>query len=421
MMKDRKYIKTIRKRIIVLTAALIIACVSFSVSYSNFVYNSTSHRAVEMYAQSLSYELKINDIYTNDIQVEPGNKFITVSITSNNEVNTKYKLAIDNENINMFYLNKEPFGIIKSYETINIDLFISNNSNKLEKLNFNIMSGYENNSIDSIDIKDNIEITNRLLVGDYIDYNPNSEVEEYNLQGIYTGYKDQIIKRKPSKYRILNINKDGSLDIISETSLTIDKNNNLVTFSGANGYNNAVYLLNDICNTLYGSFDAKARNLNIEDIEEKLSNKWNQTLYNNPQAEFGLKTYEENTYAPISFMQGLKKSEDGNLISENISTKLDSLTINVNYWTHEMEEDNFIDNSYDLFMNQKYNYWLSSRYINAFESYALFGLSSINTNIVGGNLLYSSISNNFTNSNALRPVINLNRPIYLEKGIIKTN
>ena len=83
-----------------------------------------------------------------------------------------------------------------------------------------------------------------------------------------------------------------------------------------------------------------------------------------------------------------------------------------------MEENNFKNGYYELFMNQKYNTWLSSRYVNAFDSYALFGLSNIYSNVVSGNILYSSMNSIFTNGNAIRPVVTIKNPIYLEKGII---
>ena len=60
-MKSDRYISYIRNRIIILCAALVIVCVSFGVSYSNFVYNSKEHRAVEMFVNKLNYVLKINN------------------------------------------------------------------------------------------------------------------------------------------------------------------------------------------------------------------------------------------------------------------------------------------------------------------------------------------------------------------------
>ena len=49
--------------------------------------------------------------------------------------------------------------------------------------------------------------------------------------------------------------------------------NGFVYLQGAQGYNNAIYLLNEACNNLYGN-DSKgitARSINIEDIEGKMT------------------------------------------------------------------------------------------------------------------------------------------------------
>ncbi len=420
-MKERRYIKVIRNRIILLTAFLILVCISFSTSYSNFIYKSSNHRAVEMYVNKLDYELKINDSYTDNISIKPGNTIINVNISSLNDVETNFKLLFsDNKDINIFYLGDKPSGSIRSSEVKTYKLFMSNISDKLINVKFELSSGYINNSLDDIDISEGYkEINDTLLLGDYVNYIPTNTNSNYVLSKNLSGYsKDQTINKKTSKWRLLDINNDGSINIISENSITIDNKNNLIYLSGSVGYNNGVYLLNDICNQLYGSYNAPARNLNINDIEKSLSNIWSYKEYYNPQTENGYIKYDNNTYTPKQYLNNIAKSEAGSLIEEDSFIKQDSLEINVDYWAHEMEENNFKNGYYELFMNQKYNTWLSSRYVNAFDSYALFGLSNIYSNVVSGNILYSSMNSIFTNGNAIRPVVTIKNPIYLEKGII---
>lgn len=420
-MKERRYIKVIRNRIILLTAFLILVCISFSTSYSNFIYKSSNHRAVEMYVNKLDYELKINDSYTDNISIKPGNTIINVNISSLNDVETNFKLLFnDNKDINIFYLGDKPSGSIRSGEVKTYKLFMSNISDKLINVKFELSSGYINNPLDDIDISEGYkEINDTLLLGDYVNYIPTNTNSNYVLSKNLSGYsKDQTINKKTSKWRILDINNDGSINIISENSITIDNKNNLIYLSGSAGYNNGVYLLNDICNQLYGSYNAPARNLNINDIEKSLSNIWSYKEYYNPQTENGYIKYDNNTYTPKQYLNNIAKSEAGSLIEEDSFIKQDSLEINVDYWAHEMEENNFKNGYYELFMNQKYNTWLSSRYVNAFDSYALFGLSNIYSNVVSGNILYSSMNSIFTNGNAIRPVVTIKNPIYLEKGII---
>ena len=420
-MKQRRYIKIIRNRIILLTAFLILVCISFSASYSNFIYKSSNHRAVEMFVNKLDYELKINDVYTNKYSIKPGNEIINVSIYSLNEVATKFKIShSENSDISIYYLDNKPMGSIKPNETKNYKLLVSNKSNKLVDINFEVASGYSNNYVDEIKIPDNyLEISDTLIVGTQVNYVPSNLEDKYDLDKELSGYsKNQSIIKKNTKWKLLSINNDGSLNIISENPLTIDNKNNLLYFSGSAGYNNGVYIINDICNKLYGSYDAKARGLNIGDIEKALSDVWSYKQYYNPQTENGYIKYETNTYTPKQYLNKISKNDSGELITENHYTKEEFLEINVDYWTHEMEDNNFKNNYYDLFMNKKINSWLASRYVNAFDSYALFGLSNIYKNTVSGNILFSSIGDNFTNGNAIRPVVTISNPISIEKGII---
>ena len=420
-MKNRRYIKVIRNRIILLTAFLILVCISFSTSYSNFIYKSSNHRAVEMYVNKLDYELKINDSYTDNISVKPGNTIVNVNVSSNNDVETNFKLSYKNDNdINVFYLGNKPSGNILSNEAKSYKLFISNLSDKLINVKFEISSGYINNSLDDIKVsEDHTEINNTLSLGDYVNYIPANENSSYLLEKRLSGYsKDQNIIKKNSKWRILEVNDDASITVISEAPITIDNKNNLLFLSGSQGYNNGVYLLNDICNELYGGYNVTTRNLNISDIEKYLSNIWSYKEYYNPQTENGYIKYDNNTFTPKQYLNNLSKNESGMLIEEESFVKQDSLEINVDYWTHEMEENNFENGYYELFMNGKYNTWLSSRYVNAFDTYALFGLSNIYSNVVSGNILYSSMGSVFSNSNAIRPVVVIKNPLYLEKGII---
>ena len=62
-MKER-YIKFFKKELVFLLILLLVVCFSFGVSYSNFVYNSDKHRAVEMYTSSLKYEVTINNTFS---------------------------------------------------------------------------------------------------------------------------------------------------------------------------------------------------------------------------------------------------------------------------------------------------------------------------------------------------------------------
>ena len=78
---------------------------------------------------------------------------------------------------------------------------------------------------------------------------------------------DSSVVRDSLTWKVLDV-KDGKIRLISTVPTT-----SKIRIYGENGYNNAVYLLDKACDTLY-SIDGvgKAQNLKIEDIEEKLSN-----------------------------------------------------------------------------------------------------------------------------------------------------
>lgn len=107
-----------------------------------------------------------------------------------------------------------------------------------------------------------------LKTGDYVNYTYDTVGTNYSLSPTVSGYKSNqsIPQTKSLKWRILSVNDDGSIDLISETSTDKD-----VYLYGALGYNNGVYVLNDICTKLYSnsSLGIKARSINIEDIEKQ--------------------------------------------------------------------------------------------------------------------------------------------------------
>jgi len=113
-----------------------------------------------------------------------------------------------------------------------------------------------------------------LSVGDYVDYTPD-KADNYMGLGTSTSEKAGspsnlsvgIPQDKNLKWRILSINESGTVDIISDTPTAT-----AVYLQGSIGYNNGVYLLNDLCASLYSNstLGVKARSINLMDIENKL-------------------------------------------------------------------------------------------------------------------------------------------------------
>ena len=421
-MRSEKYISYIRNRIIILCAALVIVCVSFGVSYSNFVYNSKEHRAVEMFVNKLNYILKVNNTEMTVVNAKPGTTLLNISLTSKNGIDSYFKLLYsDNKDIHVFFVDNEPADLIKSNEEKTYKLLVNNSSKENIKTTFYISSGYVNNKLENVEIKDGYkEINKGIFVGDEIEYIPNVEYnkESYEVLSEYSGVDNQVVTPNNDKWNILAINGDGSLELISREGVTIDGYNGL-RLNGALGYNNGVNLLNDICYNLYSSKDKNinARNLNIGDIEKYMSSVWNYNEYNNPLTENNVKTYDDGFY-PLQWKNEIKsringsntegklnKSDNGTLLM-NGSEQSNNMTIYQNYWTYEMTASNY-DNEkyYNLFMNKPNSYWLASRYVNANEEYAIFGLSNVYSSVIGGTMLYLSNDQSITNINMLRPVI----------------
>ena len=198
------------------------------------------------------------------------------------------------KDINVYFVDSEPADLIKSNEEKTYKLFINNSSKENIKTTFYISSGYVNNKLESVEIKDGYkEITRGISVGDVIGYTPSTEYnrENYEVASEYSGTSNQIVSTNNYRWNILSINGDGSLDLISTEGVTIDGNNGL-RLGGALGYNNGVNLLNDICYNLYASKDKNinARSINISDIEKYMSSEWNYSEYVNPLTENNIRT-----------------------------------------------------------------------------------------------------------------------------------
>lgn len=308
-----------------------------------------------------------------------------------------------------------------------------------------IKEEYED-SVDNIDQIYNETLTenlsNLLKVGDYVNYTYDTVSQGYNLPSTESGYDtDQTIAQTTGlKWRILNINEEnGTIDLISETVT-----NQSFYLRGALGYNNGVYLLNDICKTLYSNpnINIHARSLNIEDIENQMNTtgKNVKSTYINVESnlQYGqTKTYgqigsetENNTYYPnlyakenTSGINSTTTKQDGINNSENgyteptsdTSTLADTLTVTQTfYYFKETPASSCFDNStlYDMIFNSSTQCFLASRFTSCFDLYASFGLFRIADGNLSAAYIFSSgntdTGNNTNYSGRLRPVVTVN-------------
>ena len=108
------------------------------------------------------------------------------------------------------------------------------------------------------------------LIGKIVSYTPDTPSTGYDLSTAKSGWSNaQTIDGTydPTTWKIMEVDESGNVTKL----LGIGANG--VYFQGSKGYNNGVYLLNDICKSRYGnaSLGATARSLNIEDIESRMN------------------------------------------------------------------------------------------------------------------------------------------------------
>ena len=155
-----------------------------------------------------------------------------------------------------------------------------------------------------------------IKVGDYVSYTPDTATEKtYDADKLKKGgyTSTQTVKKEDLNWRVLRKNDDGSIDLIG------DATGNSVYFSGSLGYNNGVYLLNDICKELYSNstHHITARSVNLEDMEKWLtdSGKTARASYSNAVKYGETKEYKgSNSYTPDIY--GKTEDESANYYSE---------------------------------------------------------------------------------------------------------
>ena len=277
-----------------------------------------------------------------------------------------------------------------------------------------------------------------IKVGDYIDYSPDATAQTIyskdKLTSTITGSSSNtsdITRDTTLKWQVLKINEDGSMDIIgTPTSQSI-------YFGNALGYNNGVYVMNDICKTLYSRSGIEARSVNVEDFEYWLEQAGktsvrdtyaNAATYGNPKTYTSNKKYPYlyqyevgagiNSDAVGSGTLGLSqtyKNENGytNGITTNTSSEATggNLTVTQTYWTTGITEANFGEGAKVL--SNGTGYWLASRYAHCNSSRARFGLRYADSGLYGYDMFYSDGGTNY-GSSRLRSVVSLKSSVQIE-------
>lgn len=277
-------------------------------------------------------------------------------------------------------------------------------------------------------------------IGDYVNYTYDT-AENYVLTSATCGSSSNPSTGIPQttglKWRILNIDEsNGTVDLISENPTGTD-----VYFSGALGYHNGPYLMNEICKAQYSnkSLGVNARSINLLDMEKHLTaagiaarNAHNKG--SSSYAQYGTtKTYTSNTKYPSLYAgqkgAGVNVAEaNANTIAQpdiskgndpyeeskpiattepttdNTSGTGNPLTVTQTYYNIPINTANYGDAA-SVLSNSNY-FWVASRFVGTNSDFARFGLRVANTNTHGNFMFYSNgNTNNFRNR--LRPVVSL--------------
>ena len=296
------------------------------------------------------------------------------------------------------------------------------------------------------------------LIGKIVSYTPDTPSTGYDLSTAKSGYSSaQTIDGTydPTTWKIMEVDENGNITKLLGIGAKT------VYFQGSTGYNNGVYLLNDICKSRYGnaSLGATARSLTIEDIESRMNSKGiaARNAYKSGTTQYGTtRKYTVDTKYPAIYAQekysGVDVSDvaDGTQVitgsvdttaqgkmnpngksgSDNIYTTLPetsettgpsktNLTCTQTYYNVSQSSSYYDDaNFYNMIFGTGTYFWLASRYVYCYSngSFAGFGLRYVHcSNLYGNDLFYS---NGYSNDgdNRVAPVVSLGSGIQVKSG-----
>ncbi len=259
-----------------------------------------------------------------------------------------------------------------------------------------------------------------IKVGDYVNYAPDTASgKTYDSEKLKKGgySSTQTVTKEDLNWRVLRKNDDGSIDLIG------DATSNSVYFSGSLGYNNGVYLLNDICKELYSNntHNITARSVNLEDMEKWLTDSGQTARANYSNAvKYGETKEYKGGYSYRPDIYGKVEDENANYYSDpttntytpasGTATADNTLNAKQTYYIISINSTNYGDGA-KVLSSSSY-YWVAARYVDCNSNGAGFGLRSAGSNMNGYDLFGS---NNYANSSnsRLRPVVSLGSDVQI--------
>ena len=303
------------------------------------------------------------------------------------------------------------------------------------------------------------KVNTSALIGKVVSYTPDTPSTGYDLSTAKSGHSSaQTIDGKydPTTWKIMEVDENGN---VTKLFGVPSSSQSSVYFRGSTGYNNGVYLLNDICKSRYGnaSLGATARSLNIEDIESRMNAtgiaarnayKYGTTQYGTTR-NTGSYTeypaiYAQEKYSGVDVSDvtdgtqvitgsvdttaQAKMNPSGKTQSEDVytvptkdysKTASTTLTCTQTYYGFDSTPSSYFDDSnfYSMIFKTGTNFWLASRCCSSYNSsYANFGLRNVNESRLTSYTLFSSNNFGYTSGYHLAPVVSLGSGIQVKSG-----
>ena len=275
-------------------------------------------------------------------------------------------------------------------------------------------------------------------IGDEVAYTYDVVSGGYSLTAAQSGRSsDQTVAQSSTTLKWKIINKDeskGTIDIVSA-----EPTSNSVYFEGALGYNNGVYLINDICEKLYSNTakGIKARSINLEDMEKHLTDAGFTARNAYTNSDSGKKYGETKTYTSSKQYPKLYASQIGAGITSTSVTKPDivktidpykesskgyttptaetsdtagdsGLTVTQTYYYIPINEANY--GAAAAILANSNSFWVASRYVDTYSNNAYFGLRLAGAGMNGYYMFHSGGGTN-NNNYRLRPLVSLSSSV----------
>ena len=286
-----------------------------------------------------------------------------------------------------------------------------------------------------------------LQVGDVINYNP-SGTYEWDMNYATSNATNKVTLNSTegqsfnvSKWKVLSIDKSTEkIEMVPATTPS-----ETVTLQGAQGYNNAVKLLNDACSSLYSdtSKGITARSITEEDFVKVGGTKWTNKrasyVYNVKYGnQYGI-PYTTNNYYPIMYKNeanhvidgtktesGLKQSEQTNLIAKTdesstngyFKAKTSIQPYQTYYRTTDYATTASLLEGYSNILLPKGSsttYWVASRCILLDSGRCGFRVSYVSSGFFNANYVFDSGTGVNSYSRAVFPIVSLSSQL-LEKA-----